>query len=169
MPHDFSYFEQGIDRVAQRRPDLPRNHVVLNRLFFFVFRELDDVYSRHLAQFGLSNASLLALAILYGSEDNRINPCELSDALIASRTNVTRLTDELVNSGWVERQPSTEDRRKVELSLTASGREMAEKVLPTVWRLASSQWADFSEQEQVDFDRLLRKMLNGLNRLKDSP
>ncbi|WP_165873477.1 MarR family transcriptional regulator [Parasulfuritortus cantonensis] len=169
MHYDFDFFEQGIDRIARQLPGMPRERVVLNRLFFFVFKELDEAYSQHLAGFGLNSTAFLTLVMLMSSEENRVNPCHLSDALIASRTNITRLTDELVHAGWVERRPSTEDRRRVELSLTDSGRTLVRKVLPAVWWLVERQWADFSADEVAEFDRLLRKLLSGLHRLGETP
>ncbi len=167
MIQDFAYFEQGIDRISRQLPGMPQDRVVLNRLFFFVFKELDEIYNRHLAEFGLNTSSFLALAMLMSCENNRLNPCNLSNALIASRTNVTRLADELVGAGWVERHPSTEDRRRVDLTLTETGRTLVLKVLPKVWKLIENQWSDFSREEVVQFDYLLRKMLGGLNRLKE--
>ena len=167
MIQDFAYFEQGIDRISRQLPGMPQDRVVLNRLFFFVFKELDEIYNRHLAEFGLNTSSFLALAMLMSCENDRLNPCNLSNALIASRTNVTRLADELVGAGWVERHPSTEDRRRVDLTLTETGRTLVLKVLPKVWKLIENQWSDFSREEVVQFDYLLRKMLGGLNRLKE--
>jgi MarR family transcriptional repressor of emrRAB len=164
---DFSNYEQGIERISRQLPGMPRDRVVLNRLLFFMFKELDDVYNQHLAEFGLNSSSFLALAMLMSCDDGQLNPCDLSDALIASRTNVTRMTDELVQAGWVDRKPSTEDRRRVDLSLTEAGRALVLKVLPTVWRLVERQWADFSPHEVVEFDRLLRKLLAGLDRFRD--
>lgn len=169
MNHDFSFFEQGIDRISRRLPGMPKDRVLVNRLFFFVFKALDDRYNQRLADYGLNSTALLALAMLYGSEEARLNPCDLSDALISSRTNVTRLADELVGAGWVERRPSTEDRRRVELSLTAAGRALVERALPAVWNLVLAQWADFSETEIAEFDRLLRKLLVGLQQAGASP
>ena len=169
MKHDFSYFEQGIDRISRRLPGMPKDRVVINRLFFFVFKELDDRYNRHLADFGLNSTAFLALAMLYSGEGIRFNPCDLSDALVSSRTNVTRLTDELVGAGWVARQASTEDRRRVELSLTEAGAALVERVLPVVWDLIRAQWSDFSPEEVVEFDRLLRKLLTGLGKAGSSP
>lgn len=166
MNLDFIYFEKGIDRIARQLPGMPQYRVVLNRLFFYVFKELDDVYNKHLSEFGLNSSTFLALAMILGSEDNRINPSHLSDALIASRTNVTRLADELVAAGWVGRKPSTEDRRRVELSLSPDGRKLILRVLPVIWRQIEKQWTDFSPAEVAEFDRLLRKMLEGLRRFR---
>jgi MarR family transcriptional repressor of emrRAB len=162
--HDFSFFELGIERVARRLPGMPKHRVVLNRLFFFVFKELDELYNQRLAEHGLNSTAFLALVMLYSSEENRLNPCDLSDALISSRTNVTRLADDLVGAGWVGRQASTEDRRRIELSLTEAGRALVERVLPPVWDLVGEQWSDFSATEIAEFDRLLRKLLTGLGK-----
>jgi MarR family transcriptional repressor of emrRAB len=75
----------------------------------------------------------------------------------------------LVGSGWVSRKPSSEDRRRVELSLTQDGRTLVLKVLPVIWKLIERQWADFSPAEVAEFDRLLRKMLAGLGRFRTAP
>lgn len=168
MDLDFRYFENGIARVARQTPGMPRDEVVLNRLFFHVFMELDCVYDQQLSQFGLNSSSFLALAMILGSEESRLNPSHLSDALVASRTNVTRLTDELVGSGWVSRKPGTDDRRRVELSLTPRGRNLILKALPAIWQQIERQWADFSAAEIAEFDRLLRKMLAGLVRFREA-
>jgi MarR family transcriptional repressor of emrRAB len=165
---DFAYFEHGIEQISRQLPGMPQDRVVLNRLFFFLFKELEEVYNRLLAEFGLNSSSFLALAMLMGCEGNRLNPCDLSDALIASRTNVTRLADEMVAAGWVARTPSTADRRKVELSLTESGRTVVLKALPKVWKLVERQWGDFSAKEVIEFDRLLRKLLAGLTHCKEA-
>ena len=164
MDHDFSFFERVIDNISSRLPGMPKNRVVLNRLFFYVFKELDDSYNQCLADYGLNSTSFLALAMLYSNEGTRFNPCDLSDALISSRTNVTRLVNELVGAGWVERQASTEDRRRIELSLTEAGSALVETVLPVIWDLVRDQWSDFSQVEMVEFDRLLRKLLAGLGK-----
>jgi MarR family transcriptional repressor of emrRAB len=164
---DFSNYEQGIDRISRQLSGMPQDRVVLNRLFFFMFKELDELYNHHLAEFGLNSSSFLALAMLLSCEDGQLNPCDLSDALIASRTNVTRMTDELVSAGWIDRKPCVEDRRRVNLSLTDEGRALVLKVLPTVWKLVERQWADFSQDEVTEFGRLLRKMLTSLNRFRE--
>jgi len=169
MNHEFSFFELGIDRISRRLPGMPKDRVVLNRLFFFVFKELDDRYNERLADYGLNSTAFLALVMLYSSEATPLNPRDLSDALISSRTNVTRLTDDLVGAGWVTRQASTEDRRRVELSLTDAGKGLVEKVLPVIWDLVSEQWSDFSVAEVIEFDRLLRKLLAGLGKSGKTP
>ncbi len=168
MKQDFTPYQRGIERISRQLPGMPKDRTILNRLLFFMFKALDDVYNRQLAEYGLNTSSFAALAMLLGSGETRLNPSHLSDALVASRTNVTRMTDELVRAGLIERRPSKEDRRRLELSLTEAGRQRILKALPSVWRLTERQWADFSQDEVAEFDRLLRKLLAGLDRCRES-
>jgi len=54
----------------------------------------------------------------------------------------------------------------VELSLTPSGRKLILAVLPVIWQRIEQQWSDFSPAEITEFDRLLRKMLEGLRHFR---
>lgn len=164
MSRDFARFEEGIARISQQLPQMPRQRIVLNRLLFFTVQELEEAYRRHLEQHGLSHASFLALAMLMGSADNRLNPRDLSDALAASRTNVTRLADELVAAGWVSRTVSQEDRRCIDLALTDAGRDFFRSVLPGFWEMVEGQWQGLSDEEIALIDQLLRKARHGLPR-----
>jgi MarR family transcriptional regulator, negative regulator of the multidrug operon emrRAB len=163
MPMSFSYFEQNVRRVLDRLPGAPYEQIVLTRLFFHVFRGMEAGMARTLAPYGLNTNTFLALVMMYGSEENKVHPCELSDALISSRTNITRLADELVKAGWVERRASTEDRRRVELSLTPAGQALLEEVIPRNREVVTQLWTGFSAGEVAEFDRLLRKLLGNID------
>jgi len=162
MNHSFSYFEQAINRVAMRREGMPQGEVVLNRLLYYVARTLDDRYDQFLADYGLSTTSFLALAMIYSSETQSLNPSDLSDALISSRTNVPRPSNELAQAGWVDRRPSSEDRRRVELSMTKAGNALLERVFPGIWAHTTRQWIGLTRAELKELERLLRKLLGNL-------
>ena len=166
MNHAFEPFEQGIERVAGKLPGMPQEAVVLTRLLLFTFSCVNDDLNRFLADHGLNTTSALALAMIYGSADNRVNPCELSRTLNSSRTNVTRLTDELERQGWVERNISNEDRRRIDLSLTAAGTDLVRRFLPLQWAHVQSLWEGFEAEERAALERLLRKMLTRLDTLQ---
>jgi len=163
MNHTFEPFEQGIARVSRRLPGMPQEMVVLTRLFFFTFSCVNDDLNRFLADHGVNTTTSLALAMIYGSADNRVNPCELSAALNSSRTNVTRLIDEMEKQGWVERHVSPTDRRRIDLSLTPDGVALVERYLPLQWDHVRSLWDDFDAGERAALERLLRKLLARLD------
>ena len=53
---------------------------------------------------------------------------ELAEILKVDKSSVSRSVEELVQKGYVNREPSREDRRSVVLSLTASGRERFDRI-----------------------------------------
>lgn len=167
MSRPFADFERSIDRVFHKLAGMPREQVVLTRLLFYVFKAVDDRLNQFLVDYNLTSTTFFALVMIYASENNKINPCDLSDVVFSSRTNVTRFADELVERGWVERQHSTEDRRRIELSLTSAGQALVEKVLPANWELIKLLWGDFSPEEIDSFKALLHKLLEGVHGSKN--
>ncbi|MFN3398371.1 MAG: MarR family transcriptional regulator [Sulfurimicrobium sp.] len=139
---------------------MPVENVTLTRMFFYVYKALEDSANRFLASYGLNNTHYIALMLIYASEGNVLNPCKLSESLLSSRANITRLMDELVENGWVERQWSIADRRRIELSLTPAGVALIEKILPRNWERIDHLWAGFSAEEIELTEKLLRKLLS---------
>ena len=166
MDTQFNHFEKRICRVAEQNPGMPVRNITLTRMFFYIFKALEDQANQFLAEYGLNHTHFIALMMIYSSENNVLNPCKLSDALMSSRANITRLMDELVENGWVERRGSMEDRRRVELSLTPVGLAIIEKILPRNWERVNNIWADFSSEEIDLTEKLLRKLLSRIDQVE---
>ena len=71
---------------------------------------------------------------------------------------LTRVIDQLAERGLLERVRRDRDRRKVELQLTAAGREAIESLIPLVVDKLNLALADFSSAEVQEFQRLLVKL-----------
>jgi DNA-binding MarR family transcriptional regulator len=72
---------------------------------------------------------------------------------------LTRVIDQLAERGLLERVRRDRDRRKVELQLTAAGRETIESLIPLVVdKLNEVLGEDFSKAEFQDLLRLLMKL-----------
>jgi DNA-binding MarR family transcriptional regulator len=71
---------------------------------------------------------------------------------------LTRIIDELVGRGLVRRLRHDRDRRKVELQLTAAGRNAIDRLLPAVVETRNLALADFSVAEVQELTRLLTKL-----------
>lgn len=162
MNPDFEQFKAHLERVSERLPGAPRTEIILTRLYFFVSRALTDDLNQSLSAFGLNTTSVLALIILYASPDQTTNPSSLSHGAISSRTNITRLVDELVSKGWVEKRGCTEDRRKVFVTLTAQGRAIVEQALPRQWARMTAIWDVLTPGEAALLGELLQKIWNHL-------
>jgi DNA-binding MarR family transcriptional regulator len=71
---------------------------------------------------------------------------------------LTRIIDQLAERGLLERVRRDKDRRKVELQLTAAGRETIESLIPLVVDKLNEVLTDFSKAEVQELLRLLVKL-----------
>lgn len=117
-------------------------------------RLLDDALDRDLQRRGVSLSEYEILAILSEVEGRRLRMSTLADLVVQSRSRLTHTAARLEQRGWVQRQPSPDDRRGVELWLTEAGRERLDDVAPVhvdsvrrhlVDQLTPEQFAAFTE------------------------
>jgi DNA-binding MarR family transcriptional regulator len=86
---------------------------------------------------GISGAQLFVLQSL--SEEAAPSLNELSERTSTDQSSVSVVVRRLVDQGLVERRPSTEDARRVELRLTAAGKKLVRRCPePTQARLVSA-------------------------------
>jgi MarR family transcriptional repressor of emrRAB len=155
----FALVESQIDRVAARMRDAPVQNIVLIRLL----KMLSVQFNQHLGQkvrpHGINEVGFRTLTMLYAQLDTGVNPSDLSDASGETRTNMTRICDELVRKGLIRRRASTDDRRRIVLELTKKGVTLIEKILPQVWSGVGRVTNSLSASEKNTLERLLKKLL----------
>jgi MarR family transcriptional repressor of emrRAB len=89
-------------------------------------------------------------------------PSELGVAIDATRTQMTRLIDGLEARGLVQRKTSTQDRRSLELTLTAEGRALLERAAPAVHAAYGEAWAPLGKDRLADVTRDLAQLHQNL-------
>jgi DNA-binding MarR family transcriptional regulator len=81
------------------------------------------------AQAGLTAQHYQAMLVLRGCpEDQRVSINDLAQQLFIKHNSAVGLVDRLEQEGLIARTPSSSDRRKVELHLTADGRRVLAKL-----------------------------------------
>lgn len=91
-----------------------------------------------------------------------LGPAEVARLLEVSTAASTGIVDRLVERGHAERRPHSEDRRRVEVHLTAAGRsELVEHLRPMFAELAALD-ASFDEAELAVVERYLRGAIAAL-------
>jgi DNA-binding MarR family transcriptional regulator len=60
-------------------------------------------------------------------------------------------------AGWIRREPSPQDRRKVAIHLTPSGRALRETLLPEAHAVLDAAMGDMSAEERATLIRLLHR------------
>lgn len=78
---------------------------------------------------------------------------------------ITRLVEPLVNAGMLERNPSAQDRRRVLLTLTATGLEYAERVEQGMFHAIHLLSVDLTEEEKAVYSGIVDKLYAALERL----
>ncbi|MBO9509155.1 MarR family transcriptional regulator [Thalassospira sp. A3_1] len=84
-------------------------------------------FMRHAGDFGLTQAQMQAMA--YVARKEGIRQVALAEMLEIQPITTARLIDKLVEEGLVERRPDPDDRRAVQLYVTAKATELLERIM----------------------------------------
>ena len=119
-------------------------------------RELERMANEAMRPLGLTGAQADAVTVIGQAGPLSLN--ELGALLIAESGHPSRLVDRLVEAGLVERKAAEDDRRRIELSLTAKGRRLDKRIL-------AAREGVFEFARQLIGDRDLKPILELLREL----
>jgi DNA-binding MarR family transcriptional regulator len=108
------------------------------------------------AEHDLSLTQLRVLAIL---RDRRVRMTRLADYLGLEKSTMTGLVDRAARRGLLERGPSADDGRAVDVFLSPQGAALAERLYAQVGRSLSPLTSGLSPAERVQVQTLLERML----------
>lgn|GEM_PF-850342 len=157
-------FVARIDRFCERHPGAPREAILASRLLFHTARALRRAIGEALSPFDLTMEQYLVLSLLSADEDVPSSPSALCEALDATRTQMTRLLDPLEARGALVRRPRGEDRRSVELSLSAAGRHTLDEASRAVHAVYRRVWGVLAPGEGEAVVQGLRRLHAGASR-----
>jgi DNA-binding MarR family transcriptional regulator len=125
---------------------------LIKRAHSMMLDVLEPVFEAH----GFSFVQYQVLASL--RDGIAVNPKDICAQFRHNSGALTRVIDQLAERGLLERSRRDRDRRKVELDLTAAGREVIETLVPLVVEKLNLALADFSSEEVQELMRLLLKL-----------
>ena len=97
--------------------------------FRYALREFLQFSDEAAATAGLTTQHYQAMLVLRAcAEDRRVTINDLAQQLLIKHNSAVGLVDRLVREGLAVREPSSVDRRKVELHLTLRGRQVLAKL-----------------------------------------
>ena len=101
-------------------------------------------FDQHFADLGITQAQFrILLAVWEQGGAEGIAPSVLANHLLIERGTISILTNRMVERGWLVRQPG-ENRRTYRLTLTSTGRQLLDKVIPLAVELADHTLAGIS-------------------------
>ena len=159
--------DEGIGRVGQIIPQLPAPEARLCRLMLMLGSTIERELEFNLKPHKLNHSEFLTLMILYSRPDGSSTPGELCEYAAQGATNMTRIANTLVKRRLITRGADTEDRRRVLIRITLAGRHFVQKMLPPLFPQLGSMFVSFSDTDQRQLERLLRKLAGNLEQLSE--
>jgi DNA-binding MarR family transcriptional regulator len=150
---------------------LPNDHLALKvwlRLFSCHSQLESEVRRRLLKETGLTLARFDYLAQLHRFND-KLTMGTLSKNLMVTNGNITRLTNELLNAGYIQRTSDCQDQRTQWIQLTHQGRQLFERAASAHETWIVNLMSDVPHEDQHHLYNLLgilRKQINA--HIKDS-
>lgn len=120
-------------------------------------REFERASNELMKPLGLTGPQADALVVIGQAEPIALK--DLGGLLIAEAGHPSRLVDRLVEGGLVERRTAADDRRRVELRLTAAGRRLAKRVTKAREALFEAGRGSVDEKQLASAVALLRDTL----------
>jgi MarR family 2-MHQ and catechol resistance regulon transcriptional repressor len=137
---------------------LPENQRHALNVFVKLMRATNTVTNRihgHLQEDNLTVSQFGVLEALYHL--GRLSQSELGKKILKSNANLTTVVDSLEKKNLVVRDRASEDRRKVTVHLTETGKELIAKVFPRHARIVAKELEFLNEDEKDALGKLLRK------------
>jgi DNA-binding MarR family transcriptional regulator len=116
-------------------------------------QQTDEIFKAY----DLQSQHFNILRILYGNNKKAKTVKEIKEVIIDKGSDITRLTDKLVNMGLVERQLNPENRREMLVNITNKGVTLSEMIVKKLTSL-TQQLNNLTEKEAIELNRLLDKI-----------
>jgi DNA-binding MarR family transcriptional regulator len=110
----------------------------------------------------LTSSQYNVLRILRGSHPKSLTAGEIGDRTIAPDPDITRLVDRLNDRDLVKRTRSDEDRRVVEVAITAKGLDLLRVLDPHSQRMPPALIGHVSQRKLRQLSALLAEVLGGM-------
>jgi DNA-binding MarR family transcriptional regulator len=157
-----------IQAAAQEIPEVDPSATNAYLRLLYVIGRITSARDTHFARHGISPSRFAVLILLkYYGDDTGLSPAELSKKAGVTPATMTGLVDHLERDGLVRRTQNRQDRRRIDIQLTAAGREFLGRILPDYSLRISGLMANLSEEERHMLAKLLDKVEAGLSALID--
>lgn len=116
------------DAIKQKKFESPQVKAMLNIMYTsnWLIGEFRDIYK----PYGITPQQYNVLRILRGKHPESVNPSEIKEVMLDKNPDITRLCDRLLSMGLIGRSINSENRRKMNIVITAQGLELLNQIAP---------------------------------------
>jgi DNA-binding MarR family transcriptional regulator len=156
--------EDAIDRIEaawrRERPDVDVSSVGIVSRIWRISRHLEQARKERLAEHGTDRVTLDVLAMLRRSGPPfRMTAGELTHHSLISSGGVSQRLEKLERAGLVTRHIHGDDRRRIDVELTAAGVELIDSILADLMTHEAALLDGLDPSEQEDLRRILKRLL----------
>ncbi len=112
--------------IKTNKPLTRRQSALLNIIFTSSW--LENIITRKLKTFGITHQQYNVLRILNGSAPRGLTVVDIKSRMLDRESNVSRLVDKLHERRLISRIVDDGDRRKVQVSITDTGKKMVQDI-----------------------------------------
>ncbi len=154
--------------TMETTPQQAENTAAADSHAFYLFRILQslrqsiraiDLHSRRLAEsYNITSPQLICLLEIEQSQP--VTVTALARQVHLSPSTVVGIVDRLVDKGFVTRDRSTSDRRKVEIRMTTQGKALVDKAPSPLQETLAEQFKALSEEDQLNIVQSLERVVD---------
>lgn len=133
----------------------PSTRVNLNIMYTQIV--ISESFNEILKPHDISSEQYNVLRILRGQKGKPANMCVIQERMLAKTSNTTRLVDKLLLKNLVTRNVCPENRRKIEVLITAKGLTLLEELEPQLKVHQETFANNLSAEELQQLNYLLEK------------
>ena len=157
--------DERLERWAEEIPGLDLPTEAITQRVHMLHRAFERGLAETSERFGLTVGEYMVLAMLTGSgEPYRMSPSRLSESCILSSGAMTNRLDNLEEAGLVERVPDPDDRRSIQVALTAKGHRLWDKMAGLAAAREALVTSALDEDEKEQLNALLRRLVHSYER-----
>ena len=155
--------DQILQRFAQRYPEADVTAVASFLMLLRVATDLSLALDACLSKHDLVQGRWWVLILLMREQDLTSQPSVLAEKLGVTRATMTGLLDGLEQGGLVQRVSSPQDRRSIQVKLTAAGQAKLDAVMPDYYSRLRLCMQGLSEDQRSDLQNILGVIDRGLS------
>ena len=126
---------------------------------------VSNSFELHFSRYKLSQPGFLTIMLLYSDNENDWTAIRLAKELGVKPPTMTGILDTLEKNDFIERTPSKEDRRVIQVTLSKNGIKQIKKILPDHLQRISSAFQSFDENLQTKQQKVFSTILDSLETL----
>lgn len=155
-------YKTGTAEKTVAVPDGGAESLSIGYLTRYAHRTFVKALADKLELHGILSGQWSVLRVLWDIEG--LTQVELADRMRVEKASLTGVLEGMERRGLILRARNVEDRRKINITLTAQGRRLKSQLLPHAVKINRKATRGMTESETLELRRLLAKLIQNLER-----